>query len=275
MQPPARSGVDAFKASDTIAITLPAGAFAIGVIGRLTPERMLVVTFNPALAELPTDPGAGGWEPSGWSTWVADTLGLRDGSWLKIEPPAGLQSASHIQFSHLPRFKAIDKNGKRLLITYDPETLIATKFEPTENTPEFEGAPSFVLQDATTFEVVLSENVSRKCELPARDAVDRLNKMREVIAMLREYVSSGVSQLVFDHTIGFKKSKSATDVLSHLQARGMDAFMLERKFWGPHEIRVRVRSSLEWPQMRSIVDGFERLAHASGGRYDGFGAQAE
>ncbi len=263
-----------FAAGDTIAIVLPEPGFVIATIGRLTPERMLVTTFGPALGRVD---GAGlmAWRPEGWSSWVADTIGLRDGTYLKVPSPPGLALAKDIDVATLPRFKAVAKGGRRVLAEYDPETLFIRAMIDSDDTPEFRDAPSVVPQDATTFEVALSLNVGFDIELPDPPMLEQMNKSRFVIAILREQVTSGVDELVFDHTLSFRKAKDATTALAELLRPDVEAFVLPKSsLFSPTEVRARIRSPLNYPSVRTVVRELQRIAKASNGSYDGFGALA-
>jgi len=262
-----------FDAGDTIAILLPERGFVIAAIGRLTPDRMFVTTFGPALS--PDTPDVMAWRPDGWSSWVVDTVGLRDGTYTKMPPPPGMALAKNIDIVTLPRFKAVAKGGRRVLAEYDPETLFIRAMVDTDDSQEFRDAPSVVPQDATTFEVALSLNVGFDTELPDGATLEQMNKSRFVIAILREQVTSGVDELVFDHTLSFRKAKDATIALAELQRPNVEAFLLPKSgLFSPTEIRARIRSKINYPTVRKVVRELQRIAKASDGSYDGFGALA-
>jgi hypothetical protein len=263
-----------FAAGDTIAIGLPEPGFVIATIGRLTPERMFVTTFGPALRRADSA-AVMAWRPEGWSSWVVDTVGLRDGTYAKIPPPPGMALAKDIDVLSLPRFKAVAKGGRRVLAEYDPDTLFIRAMIESDDSPEFRDAPSVVPQDPTTFEVALSLNVGFDTELPDAETLEQTNKSRFVIAILREQVTSGVDELVFDHTLSFPKANHATIALAELQRPDVEAFVLPKSgLFSPTEIRARIRSRLSYPSVRKVVRELQRIAKASNGSYDGFGALA-
>jgi hypothetical protein len=263
-----------FTAGDTIAIVLPEPGFVIATIGRLTPERMFVTTFGPALGRADSADVIA-WRPDGWSSWVADTIGLRDGTYLKMPAPPGMALAKDIDVLSVPRFKAVAKGGRRVLAEYDPETLFIRAMLDSDDSPEFRDAPSVVPQDATTFEVALSLNVGFDIDLPDAATLEQMNKSRLVIAILREQVTSGVDELVFDHTLSFRKAKDATTALAELQRPNVEAFLLPKPgLSDPTEIRARIRSKIAYPSVRKVVRELQRIATASNGSYDGFGALA-
>lgn len=263
-----------FASGDTIAIVLPEPGFVIATIGRLTPDRMLVTTFGPALGRADSA-AVMAWRPEGWSSWVADTIGLRDGTYLKMPAPPGMTLAKDVDIVTLPRFKAVANGGRRVLAEYDPETLFIRAMIDSDDTPEFRDAPSVVPQDATTFEVALSLNVGFDIELPDSPTLEQMNKSRFVIAILREQVTSGVDELVFDHTLSFRKAKDATAALAELQRPDVEAFLLPKSsLSSPTEVRARIRSKVAYPSVRKVVRELQRIAKASNGSYDGFGALA-
>jgi hypothetical protein len=263
-----------FAPGDTIAIVLPEPGFVIATVGRLTPERMFVTTFGPAIRS--ADAAAVmAWRPEGWSSWVVDTVGLRDGTYAKIPAPPGMALAKDIDVVSLPRFKAVAKGGRRVLAEYDPETLFIRAMVDTDDSPEFRDAPSVVPQDPTTFEVALCLNVGFDTELPDGETLEQTNKSRFVIAILREQVTSGVDELVFDHTLTFREAKDATTALAELQRPDVEALLLPKSsLSSTTEVRARIRSKLNYPSIRKVVRELQRIAKASNGSYDGFGAQA-
>jgi hypothetical protein len=264
-----------FAAGDTIAIVLPEPGVVLATIGRLTPERMFVTTFGPALIR-PDAAAVMAWRPEGWSSWVVDTVGLRDGTYAKLPPPPGMALAKDIDIVSLPRFKAVAKGGRRVLAEYDPETLFIRAMVDSDDSAEFRDAPSVVPQDPTTFEVALSLNVGVDTELPDSAMLDQINQSRFVLAILREQVTSGVDELVFDHTLSFRKAKDATTALAELQRPDVEAFLLPKSgLFGPTEVRARIRSKVAYPSVRKVVRELRRIAKASNGSYDGFGALAE
>jgi hypothetical protein len=263
-----------FAPGDTIAIVLPEPGLVIATIGRLTPERMLVTTFGPALSRVDSA-AILAWRPEGWSSWVVDTVGLRDGTYAKIPAPPGMALAKDVDVVTLPRFKAVAKGGRRVLAEYDPETLFIRAMIDSDDSPEFRDAPSVVPQDPTTFEVALSLNVGFDTELPDGATLEQMNKSRFVIAILREQVTNGVDQLVFDHTLSFPKAKDATAALAELQRPDVEAFVLPKGgLFSPTEIRARIRSRIAYPSVRKVARELQRIAKASNGSYDGFGALA-
>ncbi len=263
-----------FAAGDAIAIVLPEPGVVFATIGRLTPERMFVTTFGPALIR-PDASAVMTWRPEGWSSWVVDTVGLRDGTYLKMPAPPGMALAKDIDIVSLPRFKAVAKGGRRVLAEYDPETLFIRAMIDSDDSPEFRDAPSVVPQDPTTFEVALSLNVGVDTELPDASTLEQINKSRLVLAILREQVTGGVDELVFDHTLSFRKAEDATTALAELQRPDVEAFLLPKSgLFSQTEVRARIRSKINYPTVRKVVRELQRIARASNGSYDGFGALA-
>lgn len=269
------SAVRNFSAGDTIAIALPGGGYGIAIIGRLTPERMFCTTFGPRVDNFPDSATLANWKPEGWSRWVADTLGLRDGSWIKIERPRGMSDADHIDLQRLPRFKFTTKTGKMQLAVYDPETLFVNEIVESPNPEEFERAPSFIPQDATTFEVAVSRNLDSACDLPDPETVKVLNEERFVVAMLRERMTGTTDTLVFDHVLTFKKKAEAERAQRELSERGLNVSEPLKAGWlGPTTLEVHISAVASYPVVRQDVKRVREIARLLGGKYDGFGAAA-
>jgi hypothetical protein len=185
---------------DAIAIALPGGGYGVAVIGRLTQERMLCTSFGPRFSNFPDADAASSWEPDGWSTWMVDTLGLRDGSWVKIAEPPAMAQTRHIDVRALPPFKFTSATtGKFHVALYDPDTLFVTKIVEPDEPEKYRAAPNYLPQDPTMFETALSRILESPCEFPDKDTVERLNAERLVVAMLRDRMSD-LTKRLFSNT---------------------------------------------------------------------------
>ena len=269
------SGVKHFKPGDTIAITLPRGGYAVAVIGRLTMERMLCTTFGPRIDNIFDAAKVQEWAPQGWSTWIADTLGLRDGSWFKIEEPPAMAGARHIDTQRLPRFKYTTKSGEQKLAEYDPNTLFVGTLIESPDPEEFRRAPSFLPQDATTFEIAVSKNMDSPCDLPDAETRKVLNEERLVVALLREQMTGTTDTLLFDHVFAFKKKSEAERVHRELTASGYAVSEPIKASWFARTaLEVHIRAVASYPVVREDIKRMRELALRYGAVYDGFGAAA-
>jgi hypothetical protein len=231
-----------FAPGDTIAIVLPEPGLVIATIGRLTPERMLVTTFGPALSRVDSA-AILAWRPEGWSSWVVDTVGLRDGTYAKIPAPPGMALAKDVDVVTLPRFKAVAKGGQRVLAEYDPETLFIRAMIDSDDSPEFRDAPSVVPQDPTTFEVALSLNVGFDTELPDGATLEQMNKSRFVIAILSGRMSR--------HSYYQRAASSVRPKfgLGFVRGSPIQAFVKSRASCSgsPRHRTARTTASVRWP----------------------------
>ena len=263
-----------FKPNDTIMVELPGGGFGLVVIGRLNAERMFCTSLGPRFERYPDDEALHAWEPEFSSSWVVDTLGLRDGSWVIVKEPAALANVD-LDVRTLRRFAFENKAGEKKLAEYDPDTLFVRTIVDATDFEEYTHAPNFLPQDATSFEVFLSNTLQAPCDLPDIETVERLNADREVVALLRESVSDLGLTLVFDHVFLFERLPDAQETRAKLMTAGVDvAEPVGADDDGPNAIEIRLRSKAEYPLVREDVKRMQRLAAECGADYDGFGAQA-
>ncbi|MHB1550217.1 MAG: ribonuclease E inhibitor RraB [Vulcanimicrobiaceae bacterium] len=265
-----------FSVGDTIAINLPGGGYGLAVIGRLNHERMFCTTFEPRFPSYPDSAALRAWKPEAWSSWVADTLGLRDGSWVKVEEPSAMADTRHIDVRRLPRFKfESGKTGKPGLAEYDPDTLHVRRLIESPDPEEYRGAPTLLPQDATTFEIAVSRLMGSPCELPCTATVQRLNNERLVVAMLRECVTDTALTLVFEHVLAFRRGQDAKRTRMKLLEGGFDVSEpIKAGLFSRTILEVRLPSKAEYPLVREDVTKMRALAAQHGAEYDGFGAQA-
>lgn len=269
------SGAARFSPGDVLAVGLPGGGYGLVIVGRLNADRMFCTSVGPRFEEYPTDAALEAWQPEFWSSWVADTLGLRDGSWVKVKKPDSLANLGEDDILTMPRFAFENKDGDKKLAEYDPDTLHVRAVVDATDLEEYEGAPNYFPQDATSFEVFLSNTLMSPCELPDRETVERLNAEREVVAQLRELVTDVRLVLVFDHVFVFKNNRDAKRARQELAESGFDvAAPVRSELFGPTTIEVKLRSKAEYPLVKEDVKRMRQLAAQYGADYDGFGALA-
>lgn len=265
-----------FEVGDTLAIGLPGGGYGLVVIGRLNLERMFCTSFGPRFTAFPDAAALSAWKPDGWSSWMADTLGLRDGSWVKVKEPPAMAETRHIDTRVLPPFKfTVAKTGELNVAVYDPETLYVQRIIEKVDPEKYKGAPSFMPQDATTFEVALSRNMGSPCELPDQAKLKILNEERLVVAMLRERMSDISLELIFDHVLAFKRKREAEQARISPLEDGVNVSDPIKPGWFTRTVlEVHVRSKAEYPLVKSDVQRMRDIARRYRAEYDGFGAAA-